>query len=582
MLNRIHNYICHQIPNIFENMKNTHHRRQVRMEELTIEQDTFIQSFLNNNQYFYMASTEKFYFYDGIHYQIYNEDDILYNVLSSITRGGQLMSWKQRTRINIMKRIKDNNLLKTIPESETIQYVLDLLYPALFQTKSEAKYFLTIVGDNIFKKNGELIHFVHPKSKRFIQELNNFSQAFIGLNLSQTFKYKYHEHEYELCRLLKMSEGIKFQHQWEPILNNSVLDLICVACHYSTRYNSSDEYVLYANNDDSLTANAFYLKNVNQPELVYMFVNEYLEFVENPSTIVSENLQINWKSMLYLWKQFLDSKNLPTIMFQQTLKHLLIQKTPDCYDETLDLFVGVYSKHLPAIQKFLAFWEETITMVQENEPDQEFEIDEICTLFKQWGQIATGNTGIRSSSICNVTDKQILDLISYFFPTIEMEREKFIYKIKCSLWDKNKDIQTALDLMKIHLRTEYITSGPHSGTVTENCFAAAQSHPLNGIFHDMTVAVEDNNNQTSLERNGGISIYDAYMFYCKSIPSLPLRNSVNFLRLSSPEISQIVNQQSLHHKPVVSKSYFEKYVMDTFSEYILESTFLSNQWLHSL
>jgi hypothetical protein len=587
MLNRVHGYICH-LPHIFENMKKAHHRRQARMEELIFEQDLFIQSFLNNNQYFYMASTEKFYYYDGIHYQIYNEDDILYNVLSSITRGGQLMSWKQRTRINVMKRIKDNNLLKTIPESETIQYVLDLLYPALFQTKSEAKYFLTIVGDNIFKKNVELIHFVHPKSKRFIQELNNFSQSFIGLNLSQTFKYKYHEHEYGLCRLVKMSEGIKFQHQWEPILNHSVLDLICVACHYSTRYNSSDEYILYANNDDHLTSNVFYLKHVNQPDLVDMFVNEYLEFVETPSTIVLEragfpqeevvddrlnsladtlcplrdgsrrssgNLQINWKNMIYLWKQFLDSKNLPTIMFQQTLKNLLIQKTVNCYDETLDLFVGVYSKHLPAIQKFLAFWEETITIEQEQTQEQEFEIDEICMLFKLWGQTSTGNVlnktnglpltegdgdrlnsvdivqNSRRSSTCNITDKQIIDLISYFFPTIEIEREKFIYKIKCSLWDKNKDIQNALDLMKIHLRNKF-----------------SEAHPQTDL--STSIVLFDIENYT-------MSIYDAYMFYCKTF----------------------VGQG--HSKPIVSKSYFEKYIMETMSDHILESTFISNQWIIS-
>jgi hypothetical protein len=50
-----------------------------------------------------------------------------------------------------MKRIKENSLLKSIPESYTIQSVLDLLYPTFFPSKVEAKYFLTILGDNIFE-----------------------------------------------------------------------------------------------------------------------------------------------------------------------------------------------------------------------------------------------------------------------------------------------------------------------------------------------------------------------------------------------------------------------------------------------
>ena len=52
-----------------------------------------------------------------------------------------------------MKRIKDNNLLKSVPESTTIQGVLDALYPCLFESKTEAKYFLCILGDALLKKN---------------------------------------------------------------------------------------------------------------------------------------------------------------------------------------------------------------------------------------------------------------------------------------------------------------------------------------------------------------------------------------------------------------------------------------------
>ena len=49
-----------------------------------------------------------------------------------------------------MKQIKDKKLFQSIPETETIQNVLNFLYPFIFDDKETAKYFLTILGDNIF------------------------------------------------------------------------------------------------------------------------------------------------------------------------------------------------------------------------------------------------------------------------------------------------------------------------------------------------------------------------------------------------------------------------------------------------
>jgi len=95
MISKITSYICTQLPNICENIKLTHYQRALRMEELNTEQDAFIQSFLTNNQYFYASATDKYFFYDGIQYQIISEDDILHKVLSTISNGRNLMSWKQ-------------------------------------------------------------------------------------------------------------------------------------------------------------------------------------------------------------------------------------------------------------------------------------------------------------------------------------------------------------------------------------------------------------------------------------------------------------------------------------------------------
>jgi len=545
MLNKAHNYVTCQLPTVFENMRQTYEQRQQRIETMTQDQDTFIESFLNNNQYFYVQQTETFFYYDGIHYQTISEDDILYNVLSSISKDRILMSWKQRTRINIMKRIRENNnLLKSIPESDTIQYVLDSLCPTLFSTRNECKYFLTILGDNILRKNTSLVHYISTKSKQFIRELNNYCQLLIGVNLSQTFKHKYHDHSYSDCRLIKINDCVKIDTVWCQIIHQSVLDIICVACHYSVRYGSSDNFVLYSSNDIMLSNNVFFLKDKNSEDLINSFIEEFMEIpidsitkspiLPNASTNITIDIsanrtpQITWKNMQYLWKQFLESKNLPSIMFLNTLKVILIEKFSPVYNIELDSFIGICSKQLPSIQKFIYFWNDTIVL---DETETDFEIEEMIKLFKLW-------CDIHGEIPSNLIDKQILDLIIYFFPNIEIDRDKYISGVRCSLWDKQMDIQVALDNLKELYRNRY---------------------------NNLVPTIE---RRSSPSPNKNISIYDAYIHYCK------YHSNTNEL----DNVSQTLINSKMEKKMIVSKSYFEKYIFENLEEYVIDSKFLLAEW----
>lgn len=517
MLSKTQHYIKNQLPQILETMNTTHIERQARIEELSQNQDQFIESFLNNNQYFYFPSTENFFFYDGLHYQLYNEDDILYHILSTISKEKELSSWKQSTKNAIMKRIRENSLLKSIPESETIQFAIDSLCPLLFQTRTEAKYFLTILGDNILRKNTNIVHYIDYKAKHFIRNFNNFCQMWIGQNLYQSFKHKYHDHDYQDCRIVQIGDYVKSDTVWNSIITQSGLDIICVACHYSERYGSSDDYVLQSSHDTELTNSVFYLRNNTTPMIIQTFISDYLHIETNQPTvslsIKDRNTQVTWRDMQYLWKNFLESKKLPAIMFLHTLKTNLIKKLQTFYYESTDSFIGICSKHLPEIQKFLEFWDQTITF---DETEIDFEIEEIVILFRKW---CISN----SESLTNLNDKQILDVISYFYPNLEIERDKYISGIRSSLWDKQLDIQVALENMKNALREKNTTNASRI--------------------------------QSPSTRNN-ISIYDAYRYYCKYYSNI--NDSAN--------------------KLIVSKSYFEKYVFDNLSQYIIDSKFLSYEW----
>ena len=558
MLAKTHGFICNQLPNVLENMHQNHEERATRLEEINKAQKHFIETFLNNNQYFYLPSTEKYFYYDGEHYQLHSEDKILHQILTTITRDRTLMTWKQRTKQDIMKRIKqEKNLFhNSIPESCTIQYVLDLLCPTFFKTRNETKYFLTILGDNIMKSTNtnHLIHFIHGKAKKFIKELNEICQYVAGVNLNQTIKYKYHAHEYSNCRLININEAVKCDNLWSPIIH-SALDIICVACHYSTRFSNSDNFVNTYSNDSELKDFVFYLKGITQEDIVKTFVGEYLQLqstnsVYNSNTNANANAnanandipllsqsppnmqiilsgqiinirsaQIECKDMFYLWKHFLDSKSLPSIIFQNTLKTLLITELSRYYNQELDSFIGISSKYLPDIQQFLEFWNTTIEL-DDNESD--FEIEEMVVLFKRWCEMHN-----KYNVSVAMTDKQILDLISFFFPTIEVERDKYMNGIRCNLWNKQEDIYESLEQFKQHVRQQLYTK--HANIYNYERI----SSPLLG---------------------NTISIYDAYNYYCQTFSAIP-------------------------NKLIVGKSYFEKFVFENLYEYIVDSKFISIDWV---
>ena len=442
MTGKLHQYISVQLPSIFENIKNAREESIRKCKEMTNEQEIFIQSFLNIHPYYYIQSTEKFFFYDGLHYVHCTEDDILHYISTTISKERSLLQWKQRTKINIMKRIKESNLLRTIPNTETIQSVIELLYPMFFSSKTQAKYFLTIMGDNILKKNQNLVYFVNTNSKVFLRELDNYSQIFIGAHLSQTFKHKYHEHEYGNCRLAKINDIVKMEHLWYPLINQYYLDIICVAVHYSNRFGSADNYLRTYSNDDALIQYAFYLKDISPNELIETFLSEY---IQRGCSIVNMNSKVvvHWKNIQYLWKHFLESKSLPSVIFQQNLKQLLLHHLGENYDESSDTFVGIFSKYMPVIQKFLQFWDENMDY-DESECDQELEIDEIIQLFKKW--IRETSDGL--TNVPNINDAQVLDLITHFYPDVDIEGQKFVYKIRCRLWDKTTDIRLSLESMR--------------------------------------------------------------------------------------------------------------------------------------
>ena len=96
----------------------------------------------------------------------------------------------------------------------------------------------------------------------------------------------------------------------------------------------------------------------------------------------------------------------------------------------------------------------------------------------------------------------------------------------------DNDIQVALENMKEHIRVKYNVNSSDTRVQSPT------------IHHN-------------------ISIYDAYLYYCKFTTSASNLN---------------LNELTTMEKQVVSKAYFEKYIYDNCLDHIIDNKFLSPEW----
>jgi hypothetical protein len=467
-----------------------------------------------------------YYEYDGKTYRIIKDDDIHHHLLSTITDEGKLMAWKHKTKQNIIRQIKDRTLFKSVPETYTIQNVLGFLQ-TIFDTKSEAKYFLTVIGDCILKKNGgetPLQYFINANTKKLVLLIDSIAYITTGNSIMSNFISKYHDsHNLSCYRLIKTSanETAISTDLTKDILNKIGIDLLCVAAHYSDRYTTSDIFLQNESDETNKQYSLFFVNNsINK--IAKDFINQCLDV----STTTSTSNSLSWKNMHYIWKQYLSSINVPNMLYTNGLKELLKGKLNHNTNTNTEVtnsdivFLNVTSKYLPSVSSFLSFWEKHIVILDNNVSfDDEYEIDEIVTLYK-------------SSEFKNVTisDKDIIKMINHYYsPQVEVIDNKYITNIRCNLWIKHENIRTHLETFKT-------------------------THKIVNIN---TSVINHSINHSNKELISFDELYKSYKSYCIA--------------------KQVVDKQV---SPIVSKQFFEKFLIHELNTYIQFDKFVSSQWLN--
>ena len=418
MKNKLINIITIELPNTLINIQKSFINREARKTNLQEAHDLFVTQFINNNKYFYCNTSEIFFTYDREHYNIIREDTIIYDILSQLRNQNGLLPWKFKIKTSIIKNIKEISILTSLPESVTIQNVQNI-FSKIFDTKNEIKYFLTIIGDIILKKNDNNVNIISNNSKNLLRTIENIGSQYFGqICVCNQFKFKYHDHNYNNCRILVTNNDDNNN----DIIFKNILDIVIVACYYSNRYNNSDNF-LESLNDSILVDRVLFLKNNTQESIVTKFISSKI--------VVSNKSIISIKNMLYLWKLYLEELKLPHIIPLSVLKPLL--KNTLKYDPESENFIDYTSNKIPFVSKFLNFWDDTII---EDLDEYYLEIDEIYILFKNY-------CGFNNKSI-DINDNSILNLIRHFYPTVIIDG-KYISNISCTKWNKQNDITQFLN-----------------------------------------------------------------------------------------------------------------------------------------
>ena len=555
MKQKIHHYVKNNLPSICENACQQQKEREERKNTLEEKSDDFIEEFLAKTHFFYYSPTDLFFTYsDEKMYEVVKEDNIQHLILTTITsKYPELMPWKYKIKIQLMKRIKDNNVLKSIPESETIQDIIQLVVPSLFSTKDAAKYFLTVIGD-ILQKNKPYYYFIHSKTLiPLFKELSQECYKFFGINLLNHFKFKYYEHASDDCRLIQMREISPSSLLFNFIDSNRIVNLFCVASHYSTRYVCGDSYLENYCNNYSVINYALYLKNNKSMEILQQFINT--------TTEECDGYNISWKNMLYLWKVFIEDEGIPNVFFNHSLRQMLlthysefgIEIAPDSNSSASLNFLTTFnssiyeidnfimknrtSKHLPFVCNFISYWESniicniynicsyssdssynTVTETEECgekcvEQEYELEIDELLMLF---------NKSIKKSATTllhnNASDKMLLGLIRHFYPDVIIEDDKYLIQvgIKPEIWNKQKEIEEFNEYYKLLKNSQAPPPPVSSGQMNSQ------------------------------------SLYSIYQSYCK----YAFDKGYN----------------------VISKRWFEKYFISKYDMFLIDNTIVSSKW----
>lgn len=452
VIQKMNNYINTLLPRYLEKYCKNHKNNS--NDQIKQKCNVFIEDFINKNQYYYISNAEFFISYDGHNYKIVNEDIIQYEVLSKITNEKTLIEWKQKIKETIIEKIKKNNIMDAVPESFTIQNIISRFTPIIFESKNHAKFFLTVIGDILLKKNTkydkntfEDLYLIDSYAKSFVKELSHHIHNFFpyALTINDIITVNLDD-ELSKYFLLKINKNVEIKELWNKLFVPHIIDLIVVSCHYSHRFKSATNFLTDHCRNMNLVEHSLFLRN-NSKDSIY---NKFIMNFE-----ISKDFTYSMIEFSFFWKLFLKDNNLPCDLFKDVFENDMISEKY-IYENCIDKSKGKLEINLKNLNFsdnytfFCNFWDENVTYKVGD--DNEYEIGELCDLYYE------NIENMQASKKYRISEEDMLDIIRHFYPSTQIENNKTILNITCKTWDKSISIIDSIQKLKIKLFSECETN----------------------------------------------------------------------------------------------------------------------------
>ena len=398
MLNKLDTYIA-RLPLLMQSIEEDHVKKASLRHETQQKKDEFVLEFLKTHSFYYISSSET-YIRRLNDWKIVREDDIVHEINREIPK--ELMMSRYKLIQTILKKIRETPIY-----SVSTPYSATMVIHKIPMKKEYAKFFLTVIGDTLLNKKINEVYYIDVSYKPFLKHIHQQVYLLTNKSICDVFKYKYHDHRYENCRIL--------HGKCTPFSECCMFEFIIAAVHLSTKYGSSETYIHHP--ESIIQQDVLFLTKHTPETLIQHFMDTH--------TSVTPDKHMSYKDMFFLWQIFLKQKGLPFVISHQNFKTLLTSMGKCENDICMNCSPSVQAD----ILKVKHFWENHIRY-----DENEYDLHELVQIY---------TTHERAP----LTIETLKDIVQLEYPSVPIHGDK-IANISCSLWNKTDDLDTIKEICK--------------------------------------------------------------------------------------------------------------------------------------
>lgn len=376
--------------------------------------------------YYFAPGSNAFVRCSGGGYTPAAEDEVLADVLRQLRSAHpSLRRIKHKLRPTVMRKIKDNTLLGSIPDSMSIQTVLGIMRTVLVPSKAEAKLLLTALGDGILRKSAPITYVMDPRARPALQTLREVARAHLGPRRDpcRSFQHAYTPSERESVRVFRTHEGCPEAASACQLLDRHALAIAVVCAHYSTQHGSA--HALASRTCEQQGDNGTWLSAcaLTPDAMVAGFASRVL--VPRPGATVTPD------QMAYLWTA--DGARCGRLMSMPLAE--LRRRLP--YERTSAGYADCWSPELASVDGVVSF----VRSALEPAPGERLlELSELYTLY----------TRMPGAGDRPPTEEVFCDIVRHFSPALGLDLSPgrlHLDGVLCTLWDKRTEVASFLAAM---------------------------------------------------------------------------------------------------------------------------------------